>query len=61
MNTMERYHQWCTDPYFDEATRAELKALEEQGQTEEINDRFYRELPLAPAACEAFWAPAATV
>ncbi len=30
MNTMERYHQWCTDPYFDEATRAELKALEEQ-------------------------------
>ncbi len=44
MNTMERYHQWCTDPYFDEATRAELKALEEEGQTEEINDRFYREL-----------------
>ena len=27
MNAMERYEQWCNNPYFDEATRAELRAL----------------------------------
>ena len=29
------YEQWCTDPYFDEATKAELKALE--GDEKEID------------------------
>lgn len=42
MNYMEIYRQWCTDPYFDEATRAELKALE--GNEAEIEDRFYRQM-----------------
>ena len=42
MNYMEIYRQWCADPYFDEATRAELKALE--GNEEEIEDRFYRQM-----------------
>lgn len=42
MGYQEIYKQWCTDTYFDEATRAELLALE--GQDEEIQDRFYRQL-----------------
>ena len=42
MEYRESYRQWCTDPYFDEATRAELLALE--GNEEEIKDRFYRSL-----------------
>ena len=36
------YEKWCNDTYFDEATRAELKAL--AGQEAEIEDRFYRQL-----------------
>ena len=42
MTYQESYRQWCTDPYFDEQTKAELKALE--GNEEEIKDRFYRSL-----------------
>ena len=29
MNAMERFEQWCNNPYFDQATRAELRALAE--------------------------------
>lgn len=36
------YEKWCTDPYFDEETRAELRAL--AGDETEIEDRFYRQL-----------------
>ena len=42
MDYREVYTQWCTDPYFDENTQAELKALE--GDEKEIEDRFYRQL-----------------
>lgn len=42
MDYRKTYKQWCTDRYFDESTRAELLALE--GQEEEIQDRFYRQL-----------------
>lgn len=42
MSYMETYRQWCTDPYFDADTRAELKAIE--GDAAEIEDRFYRQL-----------------
>lgn len=42
MNITERYQYWCNDPYFDEATQNELKAL--AGDTKEIEDRFYRDL-----------------
>lgn len=41
MNYMEVYKQWCEDSYFDEETRAELKALTDE---KEIEDRFYRQL-----------------
>lgn len=60
MNAMERFEQWCNNPYFDQATRAELRALAEAGDTKEIEDRFYRSLPLAPAVCGAFWGRVAT-
>uniref|UniRef100_UPI004056E885 phospho-sugar mutase n=1 Tax=Agathobacter sp. TaxID=2021311 RepID=UPI004056E885 len=47
MGYMETYKQWCTDEYFDEATRAELAALE--GNEKEIEDRFYRTLEFGTA------------
>lgn len=42
MGYQEVYKKWCTDAYFDEETKAELKALE--GDEKEIEDRFYRQL-----------------
>lgn len=42
MNFREVYKKWCEDTYFDEETRAELRALE--GNEKEIEDRFYRQL-----------------
>ncbi len=42
MDYKETYQKWCADPYFDEATRAELKAI--AGDEAEIQDRFYRQL-----------------
>lgn len=42
MNYMEIYKQWCTDSYFDEDTRKELIAI--QDNKAEIEDRFYRQL-----------------
>ena len=41
MNYKERYEQWLTDDFFDEATRRELAALRDE---KEIEDRFYRDL-----------------
>ncbi len=42
VNYKDEYKKWCTDSYFDDATKAELKALE--GNEAEIEDRFYRQL-----------------
>ena len=42
MNYKEIYTQWCTDPYFDESIRTELRAIAEDEK--EIQDRFYRQL-----------------
>lgn len=42
MGYMENYKKWCEDTYFDEATRAELKAIE--GNDKEIQERFYKDL-----------------
>ncbi|MBO5259910.1 MAG: phospho-sugar mutase [Agathobacter sp.] len=47
MDFYAEYQKWCTDPYFDEATKAELKALE--GNEKEIEDRFYRTLEFGTA------------
>ncbi|MBR4026615.1 MAG: phospho-sugar mutase [Lachnospiraceae bacterium] len=47
MGYLETYKQWCTDEYFDEATKAELKEIE--GNEKEIEDRFYRTLEFGTA------------
>lgn len=47
MTTQALYRQWRDNPYFDDAFRAELEALE--GQGEEIEDRFYRDLKFGTA------------
>ncbi|MDY2590824.1 MAG: phospho-sugar mutase, partial [Agathobacter sp.] len=41
------YQKWITDSYFDENTKAELKAIE--GDEKEIEDRFYRTLEFGTA------------
>ena len=47
MEFRAEYEKWCTDPYFDEATKAELKAI--AGDDKEIEDRFYRTLEFGTA------------
>ena len=47
MDYMNEYQKWCTDPYFDEATKAELKEI--AGDKTEIEDRFYRTLEFGTA------------
>ncbi len=42
MSYMEQYNEWLANPYFDEATKNELKEL--AGNDKEIEERFYREL-----------------
>ncbi len=47
MSYMEIYKEWLANPYFDEATKEELKAIE--GNEKEIEDRFYTELEFGTA------------
>ena len=47
MDYKQAYEKWCSDPYFDEATREELKSL--AGDEKEIEDRFYRTLEFGTA------------
>ena len=42
MGYREEFEKWLSDEYFDEATKAELRAIE--NDEKEIEDRFYREL-----------------
>ena len=42
MDYKEIYAQWVNDEYFDEKTRAELKAI--AGDDKEIQERFYKSL-----------------
>ena len=42
MDYMKVYEQWCTAPYFDDATKQELLAIKDDKA--EIEDRFYRQL-----------------
>ncbi len=44
---MKIYQEWMTNPYFDEATKAELKAIE--GDENEIKERFYMDLEFGTA------------
>ena len=47
MSYKEVYESWLSNPYFDEATKDELKSL--SGNEKEIEDRFYRELEFGTA------------
>ncbi|MCR4727480.1 MAG: phospho-sugar mutase [Lachnospiraceae bacterium] len=42
MNAREQYDFWVSDPYFDEDTKKELRAVADNEA--EINDRFYKNL-----------------
>ena len=41
------YSEWVNNPYFDDEFRAELESI--SGQTDEIEDRFYRDLEFGTA------------
>ncbi len=47
MSYKEIYQEWITNPYFDEATKAELRAIAEDEK--ELEDRFYTELEFGTA------------
>ena len=49
MDYKENFELWLTDDSFDEATKAELRALLEAGNEEEIRDRFYTDLEFGTA------------
>lgn len=47
MNYKETYQEWLSNPYFDEATKQELKAIENDDN--EIKERFYADLAFGTA------------
>lgn len=47
MDFHAEYEKWCNDPYFDDTTKKELKAI--AGDEKEIEDRFYRTLEFGTA------------
>ena len=47
MDFYNEYKKWCTDPYFDDETKAELAAIADDNT--EIEDRFYRTLEFGTA------------
>ena len=47
MEYRENYEEWLNNPYFDEATRQELKAVSDDEQ--EIKERFYKDLEFGTA------------
>ena len=42
MSYKDTYNDWLQNPYFDEATKEELRAIADDEK--EIEDRFYRQL-----------------
>lgn len=46
-NYVRQYEEWLNNPYFDEATKNELKKID--GDTKEIEDRFYKDLEFGTA------------
>ncbi len=47
MDFYSEYQKWCSDPYFDDETKAELAAIADDKA--EIEDRFYRTLEFGTA------------
>ena len=46
MGYREIYESWLANPYFDEDTKAELKAIADDDN--EIKERFYKDLEFPP-------------
>ena len=44
---MKIYEEWLANPYFDEGTKAELRAI--AGDENEIKERFYMDLEFGTA------------
>ena len=55
---MKIYQEWLSNPYFDEDTKAELRAIE--GDENEIKERFYMDLESEQQDCEVLSVPALT-
>ena len=51
MSYMETYKEWCTNPYFDENTKAELAAIKDNAAGSRIV--FTVSWSLEPADCAA--------
>ena len=47
MNYQEQYQAWLTNPYYDEETKAELRAI--ANDDKEIKERFYKDLEFGTA------------
>lgn len=47
MNYQEQYQAWLNNPYFDEETKAELRAIADDDK--EIEERFYKDLEFGTA------------
>ncbi len=47
MEYREKYEGWLSDPYFDEATKEELRGIAEDDN--EIKERFYKDLEFGTA------------
>ena len=47
MDYREKYEEWITNPYFDDATKEELKGIAEDDK--EIKERFYKDLEFGTA------------
>ena len=47
MEYREKYEEWLSNPYFDEATKEELRAI--AGDEAEIKERFYKDLEFGTA------------
>ena len=47
MNYQEQYQAWLSNPYFDEETKAELRAI--ANDDKEIKERFYKDLEFGTA------------
>ena len=58
MDAMKNYEFWCTSPYFDEATKAELLAIKTRKRSPSV---FTESWSSVPEAFAVFWEPEPTV
>ena len=59
MDYKKIYEDWLANPYFDEATKAELLSIKDDEN--EIKERFYMDLELVPPDFAGLLAPALIV